>query len=71
MCTRKEEVTTPDQSPLIHNRPYSNESGSVVMELINRASFDDPNYVEENSVLLNILEEGFEGSHVYPTLKAF
>ena len=71
MCTRKEEVPTPDQSPLIHNRPYSNESGSVVMELINRASFDDPNYVEENSVLLNILEEGFEGSHVYPTLKAF
>ena len=71
MCTRKEEVPTPDLSPLIYYRPYSHESGSVVMELINRASFDDPNYVKENSELLNILEEGFEGSHVYPTLKAF
>ena len=33
--------------------------------------FEDPNYVEENSELLNILEEGFKGSRVYPTLKAF
>ena len=60
MCTRKEEVPTPDPLPLIHIRPYSHESGSVVTELVNRASFDDPNYIEENAELLNILEEGFE-----------
>ena len=71
MCARKEEVPTPNPQPLLHNRPYSNESGSVMMELVNRSSFEDPNFVEENSEFLNILEEGFEGTHVYPTLKAF
>ena len=42
-----------------------------MMELVNRSSFEDPNFVEENAEFLNILEEGFEGTHVYPTLKAF
>ena len=42
-----------------------------MMELVHRSSFEDPNFVEENAEFLNILEEGFEGTHVYPTLKAF
>ena len=71
MCVRKDEVPTLNPPPLLHNRPYSNESGSVMMELVNRSSFEDPNFVQENAEFLNILEEGFEGSHVYPTLKAF
>ena len=39
MCARKNEVPIPNPSPLLHNRPYSNESGSVMMELVNRSSF--------------------------------
>ena len=71
MCARKDEVPTQNPPPLLHNRPYSNESGSVMMELVHRSSVEDPNFVEENAESLNILEEGFEGTHVYPTLKAF
>ena len=31
MCTRKNEVPNQNPPPLLHNRPYSNESGSVMM----------------------------------------
>ena len=71
MCARKDEVPTLDPAPLLHNRPYSNESRSMMMELVSCASFEDPNFIEENAEFLNILDKRFEGTHVYPTLKAF
>ena len=71
MCARKDEVPTQNPPPLLHNRPSSNEFGSVMMGLVHFSSFEDPNSVEENAEFLNILEEGFEGTHVYPALKAF
>ena len=58
-------------SPLLANRPYSEENGSVANESVARASHDHPLFSDDNAEVQEFLEEAYVGTHVHPTLKSF
>ena len=68
---RKEAIPAAVAPPLVTNRPYSLEHGSVRQELVARATFDDPKSEDDKARILEFLEEVYAGTHVHPTLKAF
>ena len=68
---RSNEAPDPLPSPLLPNRPYSEQNGSVASESIMRASQDHPLFSDDNAEVQEFLEEAYVGTHVHPTLKSF
>ena len=58
---RSNAIPSPNPSPLLPNRPFSEEHGSV-----SNALFSD-----DNAEVQEYFEEAYVGSHVHPTLKSF
>ena len=68
---RSDAVPSLNPSPLLPNRPYSQEHGSVSNESIARVSHDHPLFSDDNAEVQEYLEEAYVGTHVHPTLKSF
>ena len=68
---RSNAVPDPVPSPLLPNRPYSEDNGSVFSESIVRASHDHPLFSDDIAEVQEFLEEAYVGTHVHPTLKSF
>ena len=68
---RSDAVPNPNPSPLLPNRPYSEEHGSVSNESIARVSHDHPLFSDDNAEVQEYLEEAYVGTYMHPTLKSF
>jgi hypothetical protein len=66
---RDNETVTPEaDEPLMMDKPYSEEHGSVRGELIARLSHDTTVFKDDQAAIYNALEESFRGTIVGPTI---
>ena len=57
--------------PLMVGKPYCEEHGSIVNELIARASHDHDMYAEDNGALFVLLDEATRGTSYYASISPF
>lgn len=68
---RANEVVAAPAPALAHQRPYSNEHGSVEGELIARLSHASPIFRDDNSKVYSFLEEATRGTSYSSSLKPY
>lgn len=68
---RENAVVSPNPEPLAPGKSYSNGSGSVEAELVNRASFDHALYRSDNAKVYAYIEEAVRSSQYNSSIKPF
>ncbi len=69
--TREIETVPAACPPLKTNKPHSELYGSVELDLVNRASHDDPLFNEDNSKVYFFLEEATRGTQYAASIKPY
>ena len=66
---RAEAVPPAIAPPLLPNRSYSDEHGSVEEKLIHRCTHDHPAFTTDNPFVSDAIEKALRGTIFYPTIK--
>ena len=69
--TRENETVPAACPPLKTSKPHSELHGSVELDLVNRASHDDPLFNEDNSKVYFFLEEATRGTQYAASIKPY
>ena len=68
----RETVDVPAACPAREQgKPHSTEFGSVMGDLVARASHDDPNFMDDNATVYHCIEEATRSTHYAASIKPF
>ena len=68
---RKDVIPVDPPPPLMTNRPFSEDTGSLRSELINRASHTHVNFDEDNGLVFDALELATRGTKLTASIQPF